>query len=96
MIKNIFKMIWLLCLMCFFTSSVFAQTDEISPEFLLFGKEILVVTAARHEQEIGESPATINVITAEDIKNSGCLTVGDLLRTLAGMDIRTLPEQNFI
>ncbi|MCK5534929.1 TonB-dependent receptor [bacterium] len=88
MIKTIFRMIWLWCLMCLFTSSAFAQTDEISPEFLLFGKEILVVTAARYEQEIGEAPATINVITAEDIKNSGCLTVGDLLRTLAGIDIR--------
>ena len=88
MLKTIFRMIWLWCLICLFTSSAFAQTDEISPELLLFGKEILVITAARHEQEIGEAPATINVITAEDIKNSGCLTVGDLLRTLAGMDIR--------
>ncbi|MCK4532533.1 TonB-dependent receptor [bacterium] len=88
MIKAIFRMIWISCLICLFTSSAFAQTDEISPEFLLFGKEILVVTAARHEQEIGEAPATINVITAEDIKNSGCLTISDLLRSLPGLDVR--------
>ena len=86
--KTIFRMMWLWCLVSIFTSSAFAQTDKIFPEFLLFGQEKLVVTAARHEQKIGEAVATINVITNEEIKSSGYLTISDVLRSLPGLDVR--------
>jgi outer membrane cobalamin receptor len=86
--KNIieFSLVWILIIV--FTLPLFAQTDDIPPEFLLFGEEKIIVTAARHEQKIGKAPAAINVITTEDIKNSGLLTVGDILRSLPGIDVR--------
>ena len=88
MIKFVIKVTLMWSLMVIFIAPLFAQSDEISPELLLFGEVETVITAARHEQKRGEAPATIDVITEEDIKNSGYLTIGDLLRSLPGIDIR--------
>jgi iron complex outermembrane receptor protein len=39
-----------------------------------------ITTAARHAQPIGESPATVVVISAKDIEESGASTLSELLR----------------
>jgi outer membrane receptor protein involved in Fe transport len=54
---------------------------------LFFSPEDKVVSAARHEQEIGMSPSAIWVITREDIQASGATTIPDLLRMVPGMDV---------
>jgi len=46
-----------------------------------------VYSAAKHEQEIGESPSVITVISREDIEASGASTMADLLRLVPGMDV---------
>jgi outer membrane receptor protein involved in Fe transport len=46
-----------------------------------------VYSAAKHEQEIGESPSSITVISREDIEASGANTMADLLRLVPGMDV---------
>jgi len=46
-----------------------------------------VYSAAKHEQEIGESPSVITVISHEDIEASGANTMADLLRLVPGMDV---------
>jgi iron complex outermembrane receptor protein len=55
----------------------------------LFLGELLnkVYTASKHEQDIGESPSAITVITREDIEASGATTIPDLLRMVPGMDV---------
>jgi iron complex outermembrane receptor protein len=63
-----------------------AAQDETEME-LFFAPEDTVVSAARHEQEIGMSPSAIWVITREDIEASGATTIPDLLRQVPGMDV---------
>ena len=50
----------------------------------------VVVTGTRFEQEEAKIPATVTVITAEDIKKSGAQTVPDILRNLGGVSVRDL------
>jgi len=64
-----------------------AAAQEETEMELFFAEEDVVVSAARHEQEIGMSPSAIWVITREDIEASGATTIPDLLRQVPGMDV---------
>ena len=63
--------------------------DEPYPkrELLLFEEIPIVISAAKFEQPITESPSSISVITAEDIRRSGATTIADLLRRVPGLDV---------
>ena len=63
--------------------------DETAPEELLFLEVPVVVSASRKEQPITEAPVAISVISADDIRQSGALTVPDLLRSVSGVDVIT-------
>jgi iron complex outermembrane receptor protein len=79
------KAIWLVfCLL-----PGLAYAEEIQDFEQLDLEELLdvVFTAAKHEQDIGESPSAITVITREDIEASGASTVPDLLRMVPGMEV---------
>jgi outer membrane receptor for ferrienterochelin and colicin len=52
--------------------------------------DVNVYAAAKHEQEIAESPSTISVITHEEIENSACTDVTCLLRRLPEVDVMWL------
>ena len=52
------------------------------------GIEQIVVTGLRAEQAVLDTPAAISVITREDIERSGALTIADVLRGRAGLQIR--------
>lgn len=69
-------------------SSIYAQ-EEIGEE-ALFRFEEYVVSASKRIQRIEEAPATITVITAEDIKQSGLTSIPEILRQVAGLDVATL------
>jgi outer membrane cobalamin receptor len=56
-------------------------------EFLEEAYERVVVTASRVGQEPLDSPSTVTVLTAEDIRLSGVVTVPDLLRRVAGVEV---------
>jgi iron complex outermembrane receptor protein len=62
---------------------------EVLPagEFLEEAYERVVVTASRVGQEPLDSPSTVTVLTAEDIRLSGVVTVPDLLRRVAGVEV---------
>jgi outer membrane receptor protein involved in Fe transport len=47
----------------------------------------VVVTPERLEQQAGESPASVTVITADDIRHSPNLTVDDLLRQIPSFNL---------
>ena len=44
-----------------------------------------VTTASRHTQVVAEAPASVTVITAEDIRQFGYRTLADILRSVSGM-----------
>lgn len=68
-----------------------AQQKKIG-EVTLFGEEQLKVEAAtKTEIPISKSPVPVTVITAKQIQESGAHTVVDLLRLVAGVNVRWNP-----
>ncbi len=68
-------------------SAPFARADAFEAEDLLFMEIPVVVTASRQSLEMNKAPATVYVLTSEDIKASGALTVADALRQVPGVDV---------
>ncbi|MDR1975434.1 MAG: TonB-dependent receptor [Campylobacteraceae bacterium] len=50
-------------------------------------EEVKVVSAAGHEQKIVEAPASISVITAEDLEKRQYITLLDAVKDIEGVDI---------
>ncbi|MFC1654583.1 TonB-dependent receptor plug domain-containing protein [Myxococcota bacterium] len=76
--------------MCFLLPAAALAVDEEISDFEELDLESLldtVYSAAKHQQEIGESPSGITVISREDIEASGANTMADLLRLVPGMDV---------
>lgn len=71
----------------------FEDFEELSLEDLL---QIEVVTAARKVQKISEAPASMYVITDEDIKQSGATTIPDILRIVPGLDVMEITASDFV
>jgi len=61
---------------------------KVIAEEIAFEEVPVVVTASRKPQKITEALSTIDVITAEDIKDWGVLTLDEALEFLPGMDVR--------
>ena len=72
----------ILFVFCVFTTN--AQTDSIKRDTL---KEV-VITTNRIEIPFKENSRTIQIVTADIIKNSAATNVADLLQQVAGVDIR--------
>lgn len=58
--------------------------------FLEEAYERVVVTASRVGQDPLDSPSTVTVLTADDIRLAGVLDVPDLLRRVVGVDVMSL------
>lgn len=69
---------------------------RVRAEEIAFEEIPIVVTAARRPQKIREAPSTIDVITSEDIKKLGVLTLHEALRLLPGIDVRRMGVFNVI
>ncbi|MDI6785993.1 MAG: TonB-dependent receptor [bacterium] len=61
----------------------FANCEE-----LLFVKIPTVVSSSKRSQPLTEAASSVVIITAEDIKHSGATNIGDVLRSVAGIDVR--------
>ena len=78
-----------LCLLCFSCTVAFAAEGDAAPE----GGEIVrhldtvVVSASGIEQKITDAPASITVISQEELTQRPFLTLLDALRTVEGVDI---------
>jgi iron complex outermembrane receptor protein len=72
------------------------EVNEIfAEEEFTFG-EITVISAARREQRITEAPAAITVITEDDIKYSGTITIPDVLRMVSGLDVMQISASDLV
>src|SRR5437868_6826369 len=73
------------------TLPIAAQQKKIG-EVTLFGEEQLKVEAAtKTEIPISRAPSAVTVITAKQIQESGARSVADLLRLVAGVNVRWNP-----
>ncbi len=66
------------------------QEEGIDLEFELLEEEDVVFSAAKHEQDIAESPSAVTVITREQIENTHCTDVVCLLRLVPEVDVRII------
>lgn len=63
------------------STAVYAEDDAVNPI------EVIVVTASGYEQNLLEAPATISVISAEELKKKSYTDVTDALKHVAGVQI---------
>jgi iron complex outermembrane receptor protein len=69
-----------------------AQETKRIGEVTLFGEEQLKVEAAtKTEIPISKAPSAVTVVTAKQISESGARTVPDILRLVAGVNVRWNP-----
>ncbi len=66
---------------------VTAPVRGLEEEFALFAAEDVVYGAAKHVQKITEAPATVSVLTDEDIERLGILSLPELLKNIAGVEM---------
>jgi outer membrane receptor for ferrienterochelin and colicin len=64
------------------------EFDELEEEFELLQEDEIVYTAAKHEQDIADSPSAITVISREQIQNTHCTDLVCLLRQVPELEIR--------
>ena len=57
-------------------------------------EEQLVVTASRSEQELVNAPAAVTVISSETIQNSPATNVGELLRSVPGVNVAQISARD--
>lgn len=66
-------------------------TFLIFNQFLLANEDVdlgdIVVTASGYEQDIKNAPATINIITQDDLKSKNIQDLGQALKNIAGIDV---------
>jgi iron complex outermembrane receptor protein len=66
-------------------SSADGDLNELSLEQLMQVKVEKVVTASRFSQRVTEAPASMTVITGDDIRKYGYRTLADVLRSVPGL-----------
>ncbi len=80
-------LVMVMILMTGFGSAALAG-DGTAREGLLFEEIPVVFSSSKRFQPITEAASSIVIITAEDIRLSGATSLGDVLRTVAGVDVR--------
>jgi iron complex outermembrane receptor protein len=57
-------------------------------------EEVIVVSASRTEQPVAEAPATVSVITSQDIAQTPADDYGDLLRNVPGLNVSQISARD--
>ena len=68
--------------------------DEVDEEETVFTLDTMVVTAAGHEQEIRDAPASISVVTREELEKGSYNDLWDALRNLPGVNFSAADSDN--
>lgn len=66
--------------------SVAANTEENSQNAVQLEK--IVITASGFEQNLKDAPASISIVTKDDIEKKNATTIADLLTDIPGVDVR--------
>ncbi len=77
------------CALLVLFSSVEAHTDSLLDLSLEELTQVKVIIATGTEQVINEAPATVTVITSDDIKKTGATNLTEILESVPGVHINT-------
>lgn len=69
---------------------------ELSVEELMNVRVATVYGASKYEQKVTEAPASVSIVTAEEIKRYGYRTLADALRSVRGIHITYDRNYNYI
>jgi iron complex outermembrane receptor protein len=72
-------------------AAAFAQRggDALASEEVLFEDIPSVYSASKHEQKVTEAPASVSIVTAEEIRRYGYQTLAEILHHLNGLYVTT-------
>ena len=76
---------------------VVAQQQQPAPqeqEEPVVYEERVVVTASRAEQQLVNAPAAVSLVTTETIQNSPATNIGDLLRSVPGLNVTQISARD--
>jgi len=94
LMKTISKQKEILLILALFLANIFpAFSQEVEKYFKMNIEELMnveVVTASKKPQRLREVPATVRIITAEQIKERGYLTLEEALSDLPGFQFRNI------
>lgn len=92
--KNKLQVIAVHLFVFLFLENVVAAEMPATDEEMLFMEIPTIITAARKEQPLTDAPASIIVITENQLKDCGARTISDVLKTVQG--VYTLPSERHI
>jgi outer membrane receptor protein involved in Fe transport len=73
-----------------------ADLTGLSIEQLMSIKVATVYGASKYEQQVGEAPAVVSVVTSEDIRHYGYRTLADILRSVRGFYVTYDRNYSFV
>jgi iron complex outermembrane recepter protein len=73
------------CLLILVILTMPLSYSRAEDDLQFFAEEAKVVTASRRSENVRQAPVTVEVITAEEIKNSGAVNLWDFMRFRVGM-----------
>ena len=90
--KSVVTILLCACSMAITATSVRTDDSSVPERELLLIQDIpvVVITAAKVEQPILESPSTITVLTKEDIRRYGITSFSDIMRNVPGVDVMSV------
>jgi iron complex outermembrane receptor protein len=71
------------------------QPAPENPDAPISFEEQVVVSASKTEQQLVNAPAAVSLVTAETIQNSPAANMGDLLRTVPGVNVMQASARDF-
>jgi iron complex outermembrane receptor protein len=77
------------------TVPAFSKTRAKTPDELLFMDIPDVFTASKRSQPAIDAPASVTVITAQDIKDSGASNIPDMLRSICGINVNAGSNRDY-
>jgi|GEM_PF-3241313 len=80
-------LLWLFCMSGWFFSlgkvaaqSPSAELGRMSIEDLM---DIMIASVSKFEQRLADAPASVSIVTSDDIAKYGCRTLAEILRSAA-------------
>ena len=72
------------------------HSQDMTEEQLFFMEVPMVITAAKRVQPVEEAPAAVTVLTAEEIRLSGAVSLPELLRQVVGIEVMSFSPSDYV